>query len=527
MRLAFHERLRLVSEGIENARHYRRLGIVLVGAALLTVGAVSWVGVGRNTWHSSPTQSRAHLELWSQTDYDPCQWFTKGTMDWERMGDTTLEASWNGLQKDTFRSRYQQNQWSHLAIKSAGETSALVEGIERPEADRTAGSSIPVQSQHANAANAAKLEGGELQLRAIAATWRNFVDENDEPLQEPVFYDAVTSQPLSPEERSRIPASFLTMGNGYPGYLFVCLLFEVEGDLPFEAMEVRVFDARTKAMLGARRHWDRFEPRLCFREGTFVAINLDCGVWHDTPLEIMVDLPAGAPQRQKLAPNGPQTFQFLGQNERRIRIDRLLIRPGSIEQSQGIKGPLAEFAWIPDRSPLHGWQAEEAIWDLGNLLQADFLELRAKKADGELFRTMLLNHARLPEATDYELVYYPERQRCWFQVAGLPMVPNSRTGTHDLLDVRIPSPIKRVGYDWVASMAQLSLRDYHTGSSLWYRLDPPMKDATLREMLRISSKGQNERVTIDQHKLELKVRPEPEEPKWLQAVRDGWKKIAP
>ena len=100
------------------------------------------------------------------------------------------------------------------------------------------------------------------------------------------------------------------------------------------------------------------------------------------------------------------------------------------------------------------------------------------------------------------------------------MAPNPRAENRDLLEVRVPGPLERASFGWIAQTAQLQFEDHlaYRGDA---RFDPPVRDVSLRELLRIcADREKDEDFNFDAEKLEMTLTPKPPESEWLQSLRE-------
>jgi len=473
----------------------------------------------------------ATLKSWH---YDGGSWFQDG--GYIPM-DTWIEAhphpTWDQAHLGSLRSHYRQRYWRKISkvadaplLTFDAHTTAMVTilGTER-EIARNEGLEVTYETLQADASNAVHWPGGRLRLRAIATAWRTAVD--DPPPIQAVFHDALDGRRWAEDEA---PAAFREMTPDYTCYLHVRLLFEAEGDLPFEDLEALVFDARTHASVAARYQVEGFGAGLVSRkEGRFLALDLDAALWHDTPLEVMIDLPAGPEQRHPFPALG-QAVSFLGAGQRRIELTRL----GMGEGYPDVLGvfvqvqPEVTFSWRRPAPGLASFPVEKvrkpSLWDLGELLESDYLRVRARSEDEEWVNYPLLgNTDHGLNAEGAELIFRPERLRCWFKVAGLPRAPNPRN-VRDLLDIRIPGPVDEVNYGLIAETAQLDY-DQQSSNPHTTSLETPRMDVTLRELLRLHAKEEKDVVTVDRKSLRMVA--QARRRTWRDDFREWWRDHAP
>jgi len=487
-----------------------------VALALLGLSVLAWSVISGARWHSPPTASRAHFH---PAALRTVNWFEDGK---ESGLATVRQRPWNELQAESVRATYLQRPWERLQLVKADGHQVTLRGTPRSPADQEAVFTLPIQVHRADAHNSVTVPGGRLRLVAIAGAWpESLIGYEFEAPKVPAAYWGPLDGLAMNEAQFAGPLE--TMRPSASGCMHLRLLFEVEGDVPMEGVTLRIFDARTHAVVGARENWEAYD-HVEVRQDRYVAIDLDTGVWHDTPLEVMLDLASGAEQRQAIGPATPQTFTFTGPGQRRIEVTRLLTRPETyFGRSPKLAGDTATFP--VSHAPFMSLGLQFSAWDLGNVLDTDQLYLQSRSPGGS-WPLKGLENVTTPDGPEMDLVYRPERLRCWFRIAGMPMAPNSREGTRDLLDVRIPGPVERLDYTWLAAIAQLEYEDPLEFNVL-RPLIPAPRNRSVRELLQLHARMRGEQVAVDSKKLTLTVRDKGPLLRWLDAAREEWEKRWP
>lgn len=508
---------------------------LVAGAIALGLVAVAVLaGIGSTRWSSPAHRSRAHVATLKSWHVDFSNWFRDGAFEpMENQIGSYPHPTWSQVRQRSLRSHYRQRYWKKVSRVADAPISTphprmtariTVLGTKREEAARQNGLEIPLETLQADAANAVHWPGAPLQLRAIATAWCTDVDEPVTVRAD--YHDANDGRRLVLEE---LPKALQEITPEDARYLHLTLLFEAEGDLPFEDMEVLVFDARTHASVAACFRLDHIESGYVTRtDGGFLALDLEAAIWHDTPLDVMVDLPAGPEQRQPFPAVG-QTVTFLGAQQRRIELTRLATGEGypNILDVFGAN-PKVTFTWQrlePSVFPQTGSgetvppERQPSLWDLGDLVESDYLRVRAQREDGEWVNYPMGQFDHGLDAEGAELIFRPGRQRCWFKVAGLPAAPNPRS-VRDFLDVRIPGPVEQVEYGWIAEAAQLDYDSQYSNPSASL-LDLPLPNVTLRELLRLHAKLEDDIVTVDRENLRLSA--ESRRRDWRDDLGDWWR----
>ena len=206
------------------------------------------------------------------------------------------------------------------------------------------------------------------------------------------------------------------------------LLFSAENGLPFAcATEIHAFDARTDALLSFGTQSDGLQSHA----DTWTRIDLPIGVWHDTSVKIGLNVLCG--EAEILSIGDSREAEGAGAGGFKIRI----APPTTIDirQIDPVNQSLGE---VIDQVPLAEVTTE-------SVAHRDHFRLTAMRNGS----TCVVNPGWTPgtridliavavdENDQLGCVYFPNEVRAWFEIAGLPDMPNG-PDLRNLFEARIP-----------------------------------------------------------------------------------------
>lgn len=278
---------------------------------------------------------------------------------------------------------------------------------------------------------------------------------------------------------------------------------------PFRILRDDIYDSRTNASvsgsLGAVVH-DR---------GELIRVDYDLGIWHDTPLRIGMDLATGEPIRAPLNQKSGEQIQ-LGDSARIQLVSVIAGAPAGVSWSQ------RHTDFVPDLIHYHPtsgttlafrFSSAEFAPHCGISLKRNgvttspiWLETGGRAQTWKHLRLMRIDRLPPPEIPELEVVFLPERSRVWFELPGLPQMPNGRDLT-DLLDVKIPrirfGPADQPAIDFIRAAAELggSVKPWPAPLPAGNRPGSVLTDVTVRELLADYTKTY--RLALDEETMSL------------------------
>lgn len=348
--------------------------------------------------------------------------------------------------------------------------------------------------------------------------------------ERPVFFNPRTLEELSGEQLLGLPGAAQDFEpSPDPSSPTLRLIFDGSATPMVRNAVRRVYDARTQWAVG---HGGAIESG----EGGAIFADLHLALWHDTPLDVVLDVACGEPVSAPI-PREPGA-QFLVDEVLRVQIGGLGAGEAKVV---GVRGEEFDIGGDRDASGFVIARVSRSIWarqcQIGRV--GDPVEARSWLEGLPRFQS-----AALPAPVDriaadeLRIFWFPDRARVWFRIEGLPGMPNPRS-TKNLFDVRIPlvEIDRREDFESLfrhaGQAAQLDVLsdgvywNYGVGTEPpagYFPLEMRNVSATglLREVLRFHAAGE---IRIDGEKQYL-IYGEREQPQWWEKtktwIRETW-----
>ena len=194
----------------------------------------------------------------------------------------------------------------------------------------------------------------------------------------------------------------------------------------FGIAELTLIDARTNFQVAY--------PEQIQVVGAFAALDFPMRIWHDTPLRLGMDVRCGAFGAFEITPDEPQ--QLLVMDAVRFQVAKVVngeIGPWS-ERRNRVTAPIGQ---TPGVSVVGRASSSEYLEQFGIRFRSEPNAPPGWFVAPEEFMSPSAAHLPVGSREDLELIFYSGRKRVWFEIAGLPQMPNGRE-LKNLFDVRIP-----------------------------------------------------------------------------------------
>ncbi len=200
--------------------------------------------------------------------------------------------------------------------------------------------------------------------------------------------------------------------------------------LVFAGSGLRTWDGEVEAF-DRRTHWPVISGSVK-RSGPVRFADIQLKIWHDTPIQIMLELPCGTPDVAAIPTKAGDQIVL----ESGVRFQFIASGPNDVREV-GRRGETWDLVPDNDLRFVLG-RVSPAVW-------AEQCHFRYQGIDESLRfprawfeRKPRIQAARLPMAdAPIEIVCYPQRARVWFDIEALPFMPNPRS-TRNLFEVNIP-----------------------------------------------------------------------------------------
>ena len=306
------------------------------------------------------------------------------------------------------------------------------------------------------------LDGQKFDLVAFA-TWTPAADDPLEPdadwsaparFRDPatlnIFEGAELEELSVPEEWTEFRTPLI--GNGVPPQ--IRLLFRCENMRVRRVVKLQVGDQQT----GASLTWPEARIRI-ESSGEWMRMDVELLAWHDTPIQLEIQVLTGDPEYAELArkPGAEVVFgdrlrlQWLGEFENvvyaRERLERFQLPPGADYDS------LTHLLQPTSGRPRAAWFNASAKRGRQAVLRASALSFAAEHlgfiAGDEIdwrVESEAANHVNIvrreliyesTDASPFQLAFVPQKAMLKFDLAGLPDLPNPR-GVENLFLAKIP-----------------------------------------------------------------------------------------
>ncbi|MEM7011568.1 MAG: hypothetical protein AAF585_08810 [Verrucomicrobiota bacterium] len=414
-------------------------------------------------------------------------WHRAGTE--ERVGNPTNDSFWEGATKppESKRPDLPRNFEEITSERIDDEIWIRRENYEGP---RYHGGELGVEPVFAEA-GVAKLPGGtDLSLAGAVL----FVPGHTTDIR---FFDPSTGATLTEEQLSEYPESAKKFQpNAMISSPTLRLIFRGPAAALVRDPISYVFDARTQWLVA---HGGPIE----FGD-EFVVSDVRLSLWHDTPLDVVIDVPCGKPETAAI-PRELGT-QFKVADSIRIQVGALgagrakavggrgeiFDVVGDVENEGFVVARLSPSIWAQQcQVGLEGQTIAERTW-----LEA-IPRFQAAKVSQPIDKVA---------ADDLRVFWFPDRARIWFRIESLRDMPNKRS-VGNLFDVKIPQVevSDRAGFEAMLLLAGRATQHDVLSQGVYWNYgvgDPPPEgyfprkwknvkaSQLLRELLRFHKDGQ-------------------------------------
>lgn len=195
----------------------------------------------------------------------------------------------------------------------------------------------------------------------------------------------------------------------------------------FESIDCNAFDSRTGFKV-----LDQFTQR--WFDDLYV-VDLYLGIWHDTPIDICLDRPAGKPVHTAVA--AEDRFRPIELSPG-VWFQLFEVAPGFYTEIR--TGDIESFTYKRTNS-----KGVSAFFQSGYGEATEQSFIQWAHSSSELYErlerganVLATTNPVMFEKAALNVVHFPERTRVWLHLPSLPGMPNGRAESKDLLDVRLP-----------------------------------------------------------------------------------------
>ncbi len=217
---------------------------------------------------------------------------------------------------------------------------------------------------------------------------------------------------------------------------------------PFSRPGALVYDAKTGASVS--------QTTSISNQGEWALIDAMLGIWHDAPLEIAVQLPAGSPRKTPLDLRNGAKSTAHGQFAMLHAMGH-----GTLDEFPVLVKGSETYRFYPAENRSPHWFALQ--FEPKALAGQTLASVRFDNGDSYRFRldvSKRLNLLRCPTTstsapTEFALETHPIHARAWFRLDRIPGMPNPRESLTNLFDVEIPVSAQEpseFGNGWNPSM---------------------------------------------------------------------------
>ncbi|MFT5465453.1 MAG: hypothetical protein ACI8UO_000548 [Verrucomicrobiales bacterium] len=366
---------------------------------------------------------------------------------------------------------------------------------------------------------------GDLDLRLVAAAL--FVP-NYSP--RPQFFDPTTGKDLSRQQ-------LLALSEDARDFQPNVLLSMPTLRLIFDGSAAPLVRDRTNFVFDARTKWLVAHGGPIDSKDGFVVTDIQISLWHDTELDVVLDVPCGNPESVPI----PRTVGEQIAIGESIRVQVGGFGAGRVKALDQ-RGLTFDVVGNPETEGFVIARISPSIW----AKQCQIGIVGEPPAE----RAWLESVPRFQPATisrpvdeisedDLQIFWYPKRARVWFRVAAIPAMPNPRS-VRNLFNVRIPQVTvnDREGFEAMLKLAADATQHDDTSDGIYWRYGvgegPPAgyfprrwenvkASQLLSEMLKFHQKGN---VRIDNQKQYL-IYEELEEKTWWQDTKSWFRERWP